>query len=153
MKSIAIIGSGSWGAALAIHLAKIGHTIKMWAYLQEEADLINNERKCKFLPNVVIPDGVICATDFETVVQGSEMVLIVTPSKAVRDVTKQFKQYLTDQQIIICAKGFEKETLYTLNEILEEEIPGFKVGGLSGPSHAEEVSARNSNSTCDSFEP
>ena len=52
MKNIAIIGSGSWGVALAIHLAKNGHKIKIWSYEKEEADLINNQRKCKFLPNV-----------------------------------------------------------------------------------------------------
>ena len=140
MKNIAIIGSGSWGSALAIHLSKMGHNIKIWSYLQEEADLINNERKCKFLPNAVIPDGVICTTDFKEVIDGSEIVLIVTPSKVVREVTKQFKKYLTNQQIIICSKGFEKDTLYTLDEVMQEELPGFKIGGLSGPSHAEEVS-------------
>ena len=68
MKNIAIIGSGSWGTALAIHLAKMGNNIKMWAYLQEEADLINNEKKCKFLPLATIPDGVFCSTDFKTVI-------------------------------------------------------------------------------------
>ena len=50
MKKIAIIGSGSWGVALAIHLAKNGNNVKIWSFMQEEADLINNEKKCKFLP-------------------------------------------------------------------------------------------------------
>lgn len=140
MKKIAIIGSGSWGAALSIHLGNMGHSIRMWSYLQEEADLINNERKCKFLPNATIPNNVICTTDFEEALQDSEIVLIATPSKAVRETTVKFKQYLTNQYIIICSKGFEKETLYTLNEVLEEELPEFKIGGLTGPSHAEEVS-------------
>lgn len=49
MKKITIIGSGSWGVALAIHLAKLGHKIKIWSFSKEEADLINNEKKCKFL--------------------------------------------------------------------------------------------------------
>ena len=68
------------------------------------------------------------------------MILIVTPSKAVRETIKKFKKYVTNQEIIICSKGFEKETLYTLNEVVEEELPNSKIGGLSGPSHAEEVS-------------
>jgi len=140
MKNIAIIGSGSWGSALAIHLAKMGHNIKMWSYSEEETNLINNERKCKFLPNVTIPEGVVCTMNFEEAINGSEIVLIVTPSKVVREVTKQFEKYLINQQIIICSKGFEKDTLYTLDEVIEEELPGFKIGGLSGPSHAEEVS-------------
>ena len=58
MKKIAIIGSGSWGVALAIHLAKNGNKIKIWSFAQDEADLINNEKKCKFLPNVVIPENI-----------------------------------------------------------------------------------------------
>ena len=140
MKNIAIIGSGSWGTALAIHLAKMGNNIKMWAYLQEEADLINDTRKCKFLPQAYIPSNIICTTDLEKAIDGSEMILIVTPSKAVRETIKKFKKYVTNQEIIICSKGFEKETLYTLNEVVEEELPNSKIGGLSGPSHAEEVS-------------
>ena len=52
MKTIAIIGSGSWGVALSIHLAKLGNKVKIWSFDQEEADLINHEKKCKFLPNI-----------------------------------------------------------------------------------------------------
>ena len=140
MKNISVIGSGSWGTALAIHLAKQGHNVKVWSYLQEEADLINNEKKCKFLPNVTIPEGILCTTDFKEAIDGTEMILIVTPSKNVRETVKKFKQYVTNQSIIICSKGFEQGTLYSLNEVVEEELPNSKIGGLSGPSHAEEVS-------------
>ena len=140
MKNIAIIGSGSWGTALAIHLAKNGHNVKVWSFMQEEADLINNERKCKFLPQAVVPEGVYCSTDFKEVIDGTEMILIVTPSKFVRDTIKKFKQYVTNQAIIICSKGFEEGTLYSLDEVVREELPNSVVAGLSGPSHAEEVS-------------
>lgn len=140
MKNISIIGSGSWGVALGIHLAKLGNNIKMWSYKKEEADMINKQKKCMFLPNVEIPNNMYCTTDFKQAIEETEMILIVTPSKVVRNVVAQFKKYVTNQQIIICSKGFEKETLYTLNEIVEEEMPNAKIGGLSGPSHAEEVS-------------
>lgn len=139
-KNICIIGSGSWGVALGIHLAKLGNNIKIWSYKKEEADMINNERKCMFLPNVKIPDNIFCTTDFKQAIDKTEMILIVTPSKAVRETVSKFKKYVTNQQIIICSKGFEKGTLYTLNEVVEEELPDSKIGGLSGPSHAEEVS-------------
>lgn len=140
MKNVSIIGSGSWGTALGIHLANLGNNVKMWSYSAQEADLINNEKKCKFLPQATIPNNVFCTTDFKTAIEGTDMLLIVTPSKFVRETIKKFKQYVTDQQIIICSKGFEESTLYTLNEVVEEELPNCKVGGLSGPSHAEEVS-------------
>lgn len=140
MKTISIIGSGSWGVALAIHLANAGNNIKIWSFSQEEADLINNDKKCKFLPEVTLPQNIQCYTDFESVFKDSELVLHVTPSKFVRNIIKQYKDYITNQPIIMCAKGFEKETLYTLDEIIKEELPNKKYGVLSGPSHAEEVS-------------
>lgn len=60
MKTIAIIGSGSWGVALGIHLASLGNSVKIWSFMQEECDLINNEKKCKFLPEVIIPNNIKC---------------------------------------------------------------------------------------------
>lgn len=140
MKNIAVIGSGSWGVALAIHLANIGHNVKIWSFAKEEADLINNEKKCIFLPKATIPNNVKCSLDFKEVIEDSEIVLIVTPSKFIRSTVIKFKQYITNQQIVVCSKGFESGTLKTLTEVLEEEFPNNEIGALSGPSHAEEVS-------------
>lgn len=140
MKNIAIIGSGSWGVALAIHLAKLGNNIKIWSFLQEEADLINNERKCKFLPDVDLPENIICTTDYKEAIEGTEMILHVTPSKFTRNIVKGYKEFVTNQPIIICTKGFEGDTLSTLDDVIKEEIPNSKIAVLSGPSHAEEVS-------------
>lgn len=142
MKTIAIIGSGSWGVALAIHLAKMGHKVKIWSFAQEEADLINNERKCKFLPDAVIPDGVECKTNYKEVIEGADLILQVTPSKFTRNIVKSYKEYVDCQKqpIIICGKGIERETALTLDEVVKQELPEARVGALSGPSHAEEVS-------------
>ena len=140
MKNIAIIGSGSWGVALGIHMAKLGHNIKIWSFLKEEADLINNERKCKFLPEIELPNNIIATQSFEECINGSDYIFHVTPSQVVRNTVKQYKEYVNGQPIIICSKGFEKSTLFTLNEVVEEELPNNKVAVFSGPSHAEEVS-------------
>ena len=140
MKKIAIIGSGSWGVALACHLARCGNEIKIWSFNEEEKDLINNEKRCKFLPKVEILDNVICSTNFEEVIKDTEFILHVTPSKFTRETFKQYKQYVGEKPVIICSKGFEKETLKTLDEVILDELPTAKVGALSGPSHAEEVS-------------
>ena len=139
MKNVAIIGSGSWGVALGIYLASLGNKVKIWSFMQEEADLINNEKKCKFLPNVEIPEGVSCTTDYKETIDGSDFILHVTPSKFTRNIVKQYKEYVTNQPIIICSKGFESDTLKTLDQVIEEEMPNAKIGVLSGPSHAEEV--------------
>ena len=138
--NVAIIGSGSWGVALAIHLAKLGHNIKIWSFDEEEKRIINEERKCKFLKNAVITDNIKCYTNFEDVVIDSDFILHVTPSKFTRNIFKQYKQYVGNKPIIICSKGFEKESLKTLDEVILDELPNTKVGVLSGPSHAEEVS-------------
>lgn len=139
-RKICIIGSGSWGAALAIHITNMGHSVKLWSFSQEEADLINNEHKCKFLPMATMPKSIKCTTDIEEAVVGSDMILHVTPSKFTRDTVKKYKDFVENQPIILCSKGFEADTLYTLEDVVREEMPNAKLGVLTGPSHAEEVS-------------
>lgn len=140
MKKIAIIGSGSWGVALATYLANVGNQVKIWSFSEEERDLINNEKKCKFLPDLIIPENIYCSISYEEIIKDTEFILHVTPSKFTRSTFEQYKQYVGEKPVIICSKGFEKETLKTLDEVIEEELPSVKVGVLSGPSHAEEVS-------------
>ena len=140
MKKICIIGSGSWGCALAIHLGNLGHEVKIWSFDEEEKNIINKERTCKFLKNSVIPENVICTLDYKEAIDGSDMILHITPSKFTRDTVKKYKEYVTNQPIIICSKGFEDSTLMTLDDVVKEELPNSKIAVLSGPSHAEEVS-------------
>lgn len=141
MKKIAIIGSGSWGSALGIYLAGNGNKVKIWSFSEEEKNVINNEKRCVFLPKAKIPDGVECSTNFDEVLKDAEIILHVTPSKFVRSTIKQYKNLVKDDQILVmCSKGFEAETYLTLDEVIKEELPNIKYGILSGPSHAEEVS-------------
>lgn len=141
MKTITIIGSGSWGMALGIHLANIGNNVKIWSFLQEEADIINIERKCKFLPNVdKIPNNITATTNFEECISKSDYIFHVTPSKFTRNIVKEYKKFVDNQPIILCSKGFESDTLSTLDEIFKEELPNNELVVFSGPSHAEEVS-------------
>ena len=140
MKNIAIIGGGTWGVALAIHLSKKGNKIKIWSFSEEEANTLNTERKCKFLPEAVIDENITCYTDMKTVIDGSDIILHVTPSKFVRETIKKYEKYVTNQPVIMCSKGFEADTLCTLSQVIEQEMPNVKYGIFSGPSHAEEVS-------------
>jgi len=141
MKKIAIIGSGSWGSALAIHLGKQGENVIIWSFTQEEKDMINNEHKCMFLPNVIMPESITCTNSYEEAIKDAEIILHVTPSKFVRSTVQNYKEFVKDNQMIImCSKGFEPDSYKTLDQIIEEELPGIKYGILSGPSHAEEVS-------------
>ena len=140
MKNICIIGSGSWGVALAIALSSNGHNVKMWSFSEEERDLINNERRCAFLPKAVIPENVYCTTSIEEALEGTDIILHVTPSKFTRETVKKYKPYIKNQAVVICSKGFEKDSLKTLDDVVSEELPNSKIAVLSGPSHAEEVS-------------
>lgn len=140
MKKIAVIGSGSWGVALSMHLASMGHIVKIWSFAEEEANLINKERKCVFLPEITIPENITCYTNFEEALEDTDLIIHVTPSKFVRNILKQYKHLVNKQPIVMCAKGFERETLNSLDEIIEDELPNHPYAVLSGPSHAEEVS-------------
>lgn len=137
--NISIIGSGTWGVALAIHLARLDNTIKMWAFLPEEAESINKDRKYENLPEAIIDDKIVAYTNIEEAIQGTDIILHVTPSKFVRSTIKKYEKYVENQPIIMCAKGIEKDSLATLSQVIEEELPDKKYGILSGPSHAEEV--------------
>lgn len=140
-KNIAIIGSGSWGVALGMLLNKNGHNVKMWSYDKEEARTINEERKCKFLPDITIPNNIKCYTDFDSAMKNTEIVLIVTPSDAIRTTLNNLKEYATENQVfVLCSKGMEADTQMVYTEVIKEILPKVRIAALSGPSHAEEVS-------------
>lgn len=140
-EKIAVIGSGSWGIALAMLLNSNGHDVKIWSYSEEEARIINEERKCKFLPNITVPEELKCYTSLEEALKETSIVLIVTPSNAIRTTMNQMFPYINDEQVfVLCSKGMEKETQRVYTEVIKEICPNNKVSALSGPSHAEEVS-------------
>lgn len=138
--NISVIGSGSWGIALSIYLAKQGNTIKVWSFDENEKNKINEERKCVFLPNIDLPEEICCTNSYEEAIKDTEIILHVTPSKFVRNTIKGYQAFIQpNQMVLMCSKGFEAETNLTLDEIMKEELPNIKYGILSGPSHAEEV--------------
>ena len=140
-EKIAVIGSGSWGVALAMLLNSNGHDVKIWSYSEEEARIINEEKKCKFLPNITIPEGLKCYTSLEETLKDTKIILIVTPSNVIRTTINNMLPYLNDEQVfVLCSKGMEKETQRVYTEVIKEICPNNMVSALSGPSHAEEVS-------------
>ncbi|MGE5329683.1 MAG: NAD(P)H-dependent glycerol-3-phosphate dehydrogenase [Deltaproteobacteria bacterium] len=138
---VAVMGAGSWGTALAIHLSKIGHEVSLWTRFQEDADLINIEREQpKYLKGVRIPEEITCYIDEEEALEGKEIVVMAVPSQAIRENVQNISRLLNKERIIVSvAKGLEEKTLLRLSEVIEEEVSGAKFVALSGPSHAEEV--------------
>ena len=141
MKNIAILGSGGWGVALSLVLHRNGHKVKLWSYSEEERNLITTERRCKHLPNAIIPNEIECFTDYETVIKDAEYILVVTPSHAIRKVITDIKDIVVPHQtFVLCSKGMEASTQKIYTDVIKEILPNNKVAALSGPSHAEEVS-------------
>ena len=138
-KNVAVVGSGSWGMALAKHLAEMGNAVKVWSFTEEEKNLINNERKCMFIPDMVLDKKIYCSNDVVEVVKDADYIFHVTPSKVTRNVFKQYKDYVKDKPVVICSKGLENATLKTLDEVMLEELPSAKIAAFSGPSYATEV--------------
>ena len=134
--NIAIIGSGSFGCVLSKILSE-KNNVKIWSYLQEEADMINNEHKCMFIKDLVLDESIKASTDYQKVIEDSNIIVLVTPSRVIRETCKNIKNFITNQEIVLLSKGMEDEKL--LSEVIFEEL-GKEPSVISGPSHAEQLS-------------
>ncbi|MBR3825135.1 MAG: NAD(P)-dependent glycerol-3-phosphate dehydrogenase [Lachnospiraceae bacterium] len=141
MAKVAVLGGGSWGIALAVLLHKNGHEITVWSALEKEIEMLSSEHEHKMLPGVKLADDMIFTTDDKEAVTGKDMLVMAVASSYTRATARRFKDLISPGQIIVnVAKGIEEDTVMTLTEIIEQEIPQCQVAVLSGPSHAEEVS-------------
>jgi glycerol-3-phosphate dehydrogenase (NAD(P)+) len=142
MKNIGVLGAGTWGMALARMLSVRGHNVTVWSAIEKEIDEFAATRRHPNLPGMVIPDEIAFTKDIAQVCRDKEILLFAVPSPFVRSTAGQAAPYVTAGQIIVdVAKGIEADTLYTMTQIIEEEIgnPDVKLVALSGPTHAEEV--------------
>ncbi len=138
---IAVIGAGSWGTANAISLAKKGMKVKLWVRNQELLSAINNTREnITYLPGVSLPQNIEASNDMEYCCKDSDIIVLSTPSHAVRETNKEIKRYSNREQIIVnLAKGIENDSLYRMSQVIREYLPQNPIAVLSGPNHAEEV--------------
>lgn len=141
MANVSVIGAGSFGTSLAILLHKNGHQVTVWSRSEEEVRKLSTEREHKSkLPGVKLPEDMIFTNDLKTAAEEKDFIVFAVPSTAVRGVAKKIRPFVKEGQIIVdVAKGIEENTLMTLSQQMEEEIPQANVAVLSGPSHAEEV--------------
>lgn len=141
MLKVSVLGSGGWGIALAKLAFENGHDVMLWSPFEAEVSELSAKRESeKLLKGVKIPEKIDITTDLSKA-DGSDIIIIATPSFAVRETAAKLKN--TDFKVVVnVAKGFEKGSMKRLSEVLEEELPGKEYVILSGPSHAEEV-ARN----------
>ena len=141
MKNIGIIGAGSWGTALATVLANNNKQVQVWSIMEDEVAMLreNHEHLTK-LPGVKLADSITFTTDMREAIEDKEMLVLAVPSVFTRSTAKTMAPYVKENQIIVCvAKGIEEDTLMTITDVVEQEIPQADVCVLCGPSHAEEV--------------
>lgn len=144
---IAVLGAGSWGTALAILLAQKGHLVRLWGHNKDHIDSLSTARENrKYLPGMIFPEGLSPLENVARAIDGTEIILMVLPSHALRQVFSQIVSLLqNDVRIISAIKGIENTSLKTMSQIMEEIMgcqdvkKSIQVGVLSGPSFAEEV--------------
>ena len=135
---IAVIVSGGWGTALAVHLLANGHDVTLWSRRQELTDKMRQTRENPKLPGISLPEGLQYSSD-PACVQDCPLVIMSAPSYAVRSACRAIRPYLGAETLLVSVtKGVEAETGLRMSEIMRQET-GCEVVVLSGPSHAEEV--------------
>lgn len=137
---ISVIGSGGWGTALALLLLENGNDVTLWSYSEEESKVLRETGENPMLKGVSLPRELKLTTDLACV-RGCGVVVLATPSFAVRSTARQMGPLLDPGSIVVSvSKGIEKETSATLTQAIRSEVgDGHQIVALSGPSHAEEV--------------
>lgn len=137
---ITVLGSGGWGTALALLLLENGHDVTLWSYREEESAALREKGENPVLPGVALPRELALTADISCV-KDSKVIVLATPSFAVRGTAHQAKPFLDPGAVIVSvSKGVEKDTSLTLTEVIAQEVgEDHPIVALSGPSHAEEV--------------
>ena len=146
VKTIGILGSGTWGVALARLLQRNGHRVTVWSKFQKEVDALNSTRVHPNLPGLTISEDIVFTSDVQQVCEMKDILLFAVPSVFVRSTAALAAPYIPDGQIIVdVAKGIEPDSLLTMTEVIRDELSkdgkhgSVKLVALSGPTHAEEV--------------
>jgi glycerol-3-phosphate dehydrogenase (NAD(P)+) len=142
---IAVLGSGSWGTALAKVAADKGHAVTLWGRSQAHiAEIAASHMNSRYLPGARLPPSLTATADLAAAVAGKPFVVVVVPSHTLREVMRRAAPALAPGAIVISAsKGIENESLATMAEVLADVLPDddARLAFLSGPSFAKEVGA------------
>ncbi|MDO9548095.1 MAG: NAD(P)H-dependent glycerol-3-phosphate dehydrogenase [Candidatus Marinimicrobia bacterium] len=140
---IAVLGAGSWGTTVAIHLHKLDVQVAMWEYFPENVAFMNKTRRNPLLTGIPIPGEIFISNDLPETVKDAESIIVAVPSHTMRDLLNNVKGLIAGDIIIVnLSKGIEEHTLYRMSELINHILnhPVERIVTLSGPSHAEEVS-------------
>ncbi len=140
-KKVAVIGAGSWGTALSLVLHTNGNEVTVWSIMESEITMLKEKHEhVEKLPGVKLPEDICFTTDLESAITDKDFLILAVPSVFTRSTAKSMAPFVKEGQVIVCvAKGIEEETLMTISEVVQQEIPVAEVAVMCGPSHAEEV--------------
>ena len=146
MKKIGIIGSGTWGTALAKLLCENGHEITLWSAIKSEVENLVSTHIHPNLPQIVLPTEIQFTTDIEKTCKEKDFVICAVPSVYVRSSIHLAVPFIEKNTIVISVtKGIEENSLLTMTEVISDELEKagkhLPIAALSGPTHAEEVAA------------
>ena len=139
---VAVIGAGSWGTALAMHIASGGRKVYLWGHITEEMQALSADRSNEqFLPGLTFPDSLEVLIDLSDLPSTCRYFLVVVPSHAFRQVLRTLLELPVKPEVIAWGtKGLEKGTGLLMSNVADEELPHeIKTSAISGPSFAGEV--------------
>ena len=142
MSRIAVLGAGSWGTALSLHLARVGHDVHLWARDPELAREIETRRaNAVYLPDAILPANVHVTSALDLALRDAPLVVSAIPTHGCRAVMHAAAAHMLPRATVISgAKGLEPGTLLRMSEVMRDELgPDRPVAALSGPSFAAEV--------------
>lgn len=146
MSKIGVLGSGTWGAALARMLCNNGNNVVLWSHSGEIAAEMSATRRHPQLEGMTLPPTLEITAELERACRGVDVLVFVVTSVHVRHMAAAARDFLPPEAIAVdAAKGLEPGSFYTMTEIIREELdkrPELRrvpVVALSGPTHAEEV--------------
>ena len=142
----AILGGGTWGIALAKLLAENGHGVTVWSALPSEIEYLKENKAHANLPGATLPDSIIYTTDLSEAIGNSDYIVFAVASAFIRATARAASPFIRPEHVIIdVAKGMEQDTLFSMTEVIEDEMKKngvsfpLRLVALSGPTHAEEV--------------
>lgn len=145
----AVLGAGSWGTALAMHLARRGHEVRLWSRdAAHAAAMASTRRNPRYLARHVLPERIVPTHELASALASAHVVVAAVPSHAMRETMRQVAPLLAHRSSdaapihLAAAKGIEVEGLGTMHDVIEEELPASQRGRaavLGGPSFADEV--------------
>lgn len=139
-RRIAVLGGGAWGTALAQAMLRAGHHVSLWARDADMVAAIRRGENPRYLPGIVIDQGIEASSSLAEVLGGADCILVVTPAQSLRQVLGEARQHVVaGTPLVLCAKGIERDTGALLSAIAGEILPDNPIAALSGPSFATDV--------------